>query len=105
MPAWRRRRFRFAVFLVKMWLLKALYRRTFPVPVTLKRFFAPLWLFIFIATSSLDQIPRLRIAEAWDDAVRYFGARIMVMDFPSNRPALSIFPTSASAVATRSSTA
>src|ERR1044071_8381151 len=37
--------------------------------------------------------------------LNYFGARIMVIDFPSSRPALSIFPMSASAVATRSSTA
>src|SRR3954468_20182433 len=42
MPAWRRRRFRLDVFFVRMWLLNALYRRTLPVPVILKRFLAPL---------------------------------------------------------------
>src|SRR5215217_5986036 len=43
----RRFRFRFEVFLVRMWLLNAFERFTFPVPVTEKRFFAPRWLFIF----------------------------------------------------------
>src|SRR5512146_2062762 len=46
-PPWRSRRFRFDVFLVRMWLLKALKRRTLPEPVTLKRFLAPRWVFIF----------------------------------------------------------
>src|SRR5688500_8505169 len=45
--AWRRRRFRLDVFFVRIWLLNAFRRRTFPVPVTEKRFFAPLWVFIF----------------------------------------------------------
>ena len=43
----RRLRFRLEVFFVRMWLLKALARFTFPVPVIEKRFFAPRWLFIF----------------------------------------------------------
>src|SRR6476659_11008635 len=43
----RRFRFRLEVFLVRMWLLKALFRFTLPVPVTEKRFLAPRWLFIF----------------------------------------------------------
>jgi hypothetical protein len=30
-----------------MWLLYAFRRRTFPDPVTEKRFLAPLWVFIF----------------------------------------------------------
>jgi hypothetical protein len=30
-----------------MWLLNARIRFTFPDPVILKRFFAPLWVFIF----------------------------------------------------------
>src|SRR5688500_2479994 len=42
----RSRRFRFDVFLVRMWLLNAFRRRTLPLPVTEKRFFAPLWVFI-----------------------------------------------------------
>src|SRR5687768_2679237 len=44
---WRRRRFRFEVFFVRMWLLNALERFTFPVPVSEKRLRAPRWLFIF----------------------------------------------------------
>src|SRR5215207_3490762 len=48
----RRPRFRSADFLVRMWLLNAFRRRTFPVPVTEKRFFAPLWVFIFGITRS-----------------------------------------------------
>src|SRR5688572_21630036 len=43
----RRRRFRLDVFFVRMWLLKARRRETLPVPVTLKRFLAPLCDFIF----------------------------------------------------------
>jgi len=43
----RRFRFRFDVFLVRIWLLNALFRFTFPVPVTENRFAAPLWVFIF----------------------------------------------------------
>src|ERR1044071_6828210 len=43
----RRFRFRLEVFLVRMWLLKALFRFTLPLPVTEKRFLAPRWLFIF----------------------------------------------------------
>src|SRR5881397_1122188 len=35
-----------------MWLLKARMRLTFPEPVTLKRFFAPLCVFIFMGTPS-----------------------------------------------------
>src|SRR6266550_5631869 len=56
----RSRRFRLEVFFVRMWLLNALKRLTLPVPVSLKRFLAPRWLFIFgisdlysLATSSL----------------------------------------------------
>ena len=45
--AWRRRRFRFDVFFVRMWLFPAFDRFTFPVPVIEKRFLAPRWLFIF----------------------------------------------------------
>ena len=50
----RRFRFRFDVFLVRMWLLKALRRLTFPDPVTLNRFLAPACVFIFgMASCSL----------------------------------------------------
>ena len=70
----RRRRFRFGCFFVRMWLLNALYRFTLPEPVILNRFAAPLWVFIFGMTRSL-----------------YLGVRIIVIDLPSSRPALSIF--------------
>ena len=42
----RRLRFRFDVFLVRMWLLNAFIRLTFPDAVTLNRFAAPLCVFI-----------------------------------------------------------
>src|SRR5688500_8759986 len=42
----RRCRFRFESLFVRMWLLLAFRRRIFPVPVTEKRFFAPLCVFI-----------------------------------------------------------
>src|SRR5687768_3986874 len=87
-PARRRFRFRLDVFLVRMWLLNALKRFTFPEPVVLKRFVAPLCVFIFGIARSL-----------------YLGVRIIVMDFPSRRPALSIFAMSANSLLTRSSTA
>src|SRR3954464_15980080 len=41
-----RRRFLFGDFLVRMWLLNAFMRLTFPEPVILKRFLAPLCDFI-----------------------------------------------------------
>src|SRR5215210_6238356 len=40
-PDCRRRRLRLDVFFVRMWLLNALWRLTFPEPVTEKRFLAP----------------------------------------------------------------
>ena len=43
----RKRRFLFGDFLVRMWLLNALILLSFPDPVILKRFLAPLWDFIF----------------------------------------------------------
>jgi|SRR5437868_12684944 len=43
----RRRRFLFDVFFVRMWLLKALILLSFPEPVILNRFLAPLCAFIF----------------------------------------------------------
>ena len=42
----RRPRLRLADFLVRMWLLYAFFRTSFPVAVTLKRFRAPLFDFI-----------------------------------------------------------
>ena len=47
--AWRR--LRLGDFFSSMWLVNALRPRTLPVAVTLKRFLAPEWVFIFgIAT-------------------------------------------------------
>jgi len=40
-------------FLVRMWLLNAFLRLILPLPVTLKRFFAPLLDFIFGITSDI----------------------------------------------------
>src|ERR671923_581835 len=44
---WPRRRFRFGDFFSRMWLVKACRPRTLPFAVSLKRFFAPEWVFIF----------------------------------------------------------
>ena len=55
---WRRRRFLFDDFLVRIWLLNALMRFTFPEPVILKRFLAPLWDFIFGIEIPFMSIPR-----------------------------------------------
>src|SRR6185437_2448299 len=85
-PGRRRLRFRLADFLVRMWLLLALLRRTLPLPVIEKRFFAPLCVFIFGML-----FPHL-------------GARIIVMDFPSNFGSASILLTSTSSWATRITT-
>ena len=108
--SWRRRRFLFDVFLVRMWLLNARMRFTFPDPVILKRFLAPLCDFIFgisiplclsvssdtrVIFNSRFQRPASRF---------YLGARIIVMNFPSNFGSLSIFATSASSSATRFTT-
>src|SRR5687768_1355139 len=41
-----RRRIRFGAFFSRMWLLLIWRRRSLPVPVTLKRFAAPRWVFI-----------------------------------------------------------
>ena len=41
-----RARFFFGDFFSRMWLVKGCRPRTLPVPVTLKRFFAPEWVFI-----------------------------------------------------------
>ena len=49
----RRFRFLFGDFLVRMWLLNARRRLTFPDPVILKRFLAPLCDFIFGIAVSL----------------------------------------------------
>jgi len=44
---WRSRRVLLVGFLVRMWLLKALALTNLPVPVFLKRFAAPRFVFIF----------------------------------------------------------
>lgn len=43
----RKLRLRFCDFLVKIWFAKAFSRLSRPVPVTFKRFLAPLFVFIF----------------------------------------------------------
>ncbi len=48
-------RLRFLDFLVKMWRLKAFWKVISPVPVTLKRFFALLFVFTF-GINNLDKI-------------------------------------------------
>ena len=90
-PGRRRLRFRLDDFLVRMWLLKALNRFTLPLAVSLKRFFAPLCVFIFGI-----EIPFGMAA--------YFGARIIVMFLPSSFASASILPMSARSADTRSST-
>src|SRR5687768_3718341 len=92
--AWRRWRFLLDDFLVRMWLLKARIRFTFPDPVSLKRFFAPLWVFIF--GIAVPFVYECRASSRGLSRSRYFGARIMVMNFPSNFGSLSILETSAS---------
>ena len=59
--AFRKVRFLFRDFFVKMWLAKALLLSTFPVAVRLKRFNAPLFVFIlgmmnvlYFGTMSID---------------------------------------------------
>src|SRR5438034_11266836 len=54
----RRRRFLFGDFLVRMWLLNAFMRLTFPEPVILKRFLAPRCDFIFGIAIPFMSIPR-----------------------------------------------
>src|SRR2546423_14180461 len=83
----RRWRFLFGDFLVRMSLLNALMPLTLPGPVILKRFRAPLCDFIFGML-----FPDLCRANLRD----YFGARIIVMNFPSNFGSASILATSAS---------
>ena len=49
----RRLRFRFWLFFVRMWLVKAFRRRIFPLPVFLKRLAAELLVFILGSDSVL----------------------------------------------------
>ena len=44
---WPISRLRFGDFFSRMWLVKACRPRTLPVAVSLKRFLAPEWVFIF----------------------------------------------------------
>jgi hypothetical protein len=80
--------------------LNALIRFTFPEPVILKRFLAPLCDFIFgIAVPFVCRSRlwgRARYELSVDRGKRYLGARIMVMNLPSNFGSVSIFATSAS---------
>jgi hypothetical protein len=95
--AWRSLRFRLDVFFVSMWLLCALRRLTLPPPVIENRLLAPLCDFIF-------GIIVIYLGYCWLPINIYLGAKIMVIDLPSNLASLSIFATSASSVATLSTT-
>lgn len=53
MPGLRKFLFRFAVLVVKIWLVKALFLRIFPLPVLLNLFAAPLFDFIFGIVNSV----------------------------------------------------
>src|SRR5581483_7576281 len=92
----RRFRFRLAGFFVRMWLLYALFFRTFPEPVTLKRFAAPLCVFIFMGVISpsfrcedhghvlpLELRIRLDLSDVGElgrDPVEHFLAQLRVRD-------------------------
>ena len=47
MKSFPSRRFRLGLFFSRMWLVMAWRALTLPLPVILKRFFAPEWVFIF----------------------------------------------------------
>ena len=52
--------FRFVVLVVRIWLVKALFFRIFPLPVLLNLFAAPLFDFIFGIVNSHYLAPQLR---------------------------------------------
>src|SRR5690242_20588134 len=80
-----------------MWLLKARMRLILPEPVTLKRFFAPLCVFIFMGTPSFRrqnhrhgfsfQAPRALdladVREVLSDAVEHCLAELRMRDLPT----------------------
>ena len=55
----RRWRFRFCVFLVRIWFFSACRRRTLPLPVRWKRFAAPRWVLSFGTIRLSDGATRL----------------------------------------------
>ena len=56
MLAFRKFLFRLVVFVVKIWLVKALFLRIFPVPVLLNLLAAPRFVFIFGIAYSTDSL-------------------------------------------------
>ena len=56
MLALRKFLFRLVVFVVKIWLVKALFLRIFPVPVLLNLLAAPRFVFIFGIAYSTDSL-------------------------------------------------
>ena len=56
MLALRKFLFRFVVLVVKIWLVKALFLRIFPVPVFLNLLAAPRFVFIFGIAYSTDSL-------------------------------------------------
>src|SRR5689334_16525160 len=80
-----------------MWLLKARMRFTFPEPVTLKRFFAPLCVFIFMGTPSFRRqnhrhgfafqppcaLDLADVLELLSDAVEHCLAELWMRDLPT----------------------
>ena len=84
-------RFRFDVFFVRMWLLKAWPRFTLPEPVTLKRFATLLLVFIF--GIDLPLYPGVQPAP-------FFGPTTIVIVRPSIDGTCSTLPMSSSSLAT-----
>src|SRR5271156_1617882 len=80
----RRRRFRFADFLVRMWLLNARRRRTLPDAVTVNRFLAPLCVFIFGILNPMSCCAANRGSDRGRPescvVAAYRGVRIMIID-------------------------
>jgi len=63
MVDFRKLLFLFRDFLVKMWLAKALFLMSLPVPVLLNRFNAPLFVFILGMKNLAPQL------ENWNDGI------------------------------------
>ena len=85
-------RFCLVPFFVRMWLLKACLRLILPDAVSLKRFFALDFVFIFGMASDI----------LWVYNYFFFGLNMIVMRLPSNFGICSTVPISSSSVANRS---
>ena len=96
---WVKFLFCFLVFFVRMWLLKACFLFTFPVPVSVKRFFEPELVFIF-GIVKFDLVNNYLSSNHLD----YFflsGAIIMIILLPSSLGICSALPYSSSSTAKR----